>query len=86
MMIRWPVVTETCPALGGGFSFPGGGSYDSQKGLEFTVEQYSQIDARKRGVNVQQSKSNAQISFKNLFWADLPPKTKSLEPTNVMPW
>jgi hypothetical protein len=38
MMIRSPVVTETWPALGRGFSFPGAGSYDSQKGCEFTVE------------------------------------------------
>ena len=38
MMIRSPVVTETCPALGGGFSFPAAGSYGSQKGFDFTVK------------------------------------------------
>jgi hypothetical protein len=38
MMIRSPVATETWPALGRGFSFPGAGSYDSQKGFDSTVE------------------------------------------------
>jgi hypothetical protein len=38
MMIRLAVVTETGAALGRGFSFPGAGSYDSQKGFDFTVE------------------------------------------------
>jgi hypothetical protein len=85
MMIRSPVVTETWESLGGGFTFPGAGSYDSQKGFDFTVEKYGQNGPGKRGANVQQSKSNAQISLKLLpvFW---PPKTKSLEPTNVMVW
>jgi hypothetical protein len=85
MMIRSPVVTKTCPALGAGFSFPSAGSYDSQEGFDFTVEKSGQIGSRKRGVNIQQFKSNAQISFKDLL-ADLPPKTKSLEPTNAMAW
>ena len=39
----------------------------------------------KRGENVQEFKSNAQISFKHLL-ANLPPKTKTLEPINVMVW
>jgi hypothetical protein len=38
-----------------------------------------------RGANVQQFKSNAQISLKRLLVAR-PPKTKSLEPTKVMVW
>jgi hypothetical protein len=77
MMIRSPVVTETWPALGRGFSSPGAGSYDSQKGFDFTVESSGQNGSGKRGANVQQVKSNAQISFKHPFW-DMPPKTKSL--------
>jgi len=64
MMIRSPVVTETWESLGGGFIFPGAGSYDSQKGFDFTVEKYGQNGPGKRGANVQQFKSNAQISFK----------------------
>jgi hypothetical protein len=38
MMIRSPIVTETRKDLGRGFSFPGTGSYDSQKGFDCTVE------------------------------------------------
>ena len=38
MMIRSPVVTETWPFLGRGFSFPSGGSYDSQEGFDLTVK------------------------------------------------
>ena len=83
MMIRSPVVTETWESLGGGFIFPGAGSYDSQKGFDFTVEKYGQNGPGKRGANVQQFKSNAQISFKRPMW-DWPPKMKSLEPTNDM--
>jgi hypothetical protein len=37
MMIRSPMVTETWPALGSGFSFPGAGSYGSQERFDFTV-------------------------------------------------
>jgi hypothetical protein len=84
MMIRSPVVTETWEYLGGGFTFPGAGSYDSQKGFDFTVEKYGQSPG-KRGANVQQFKSNAQISFKYPVLSE-PPKTKSLEPTNDMVW
>ena len=83
MMIRSPVVTETLPALGRGFSFPGAGSYDSQKGFDFTVEKSGQNSSGKQGTNVQQFKSNAQISFKRLSVVR-PPKTKSLEPTKVI--
>jgi hypothetical protein len=64
----------------GGFSFPGAGSYDSQKGFDFTVEKYGQNGLGKRVANVQEFKSNyAQISFKRLL-------ANSLEPTNVMEW
>ncbi len=38
MMIRSPVVTETCPPLERGFLSPGAGSYDSQRGFDFTAE------------------------------------------------
>jgi len=85
MVMRSPVVTETCLSLGRGFSFPGAGSYDSQKGFDFTVEKSGQNGSGKRGANVQQFKSNAQISLKYLL-GDLPPTTKSLEPINVMVW
>jgi hypothetical protein len=37
-MIRSSVVTETCEALGRGFSFPDVGSYDSQRGCDLTIE------------------------------------------------
>jgi len=60
----------------------GAGSYDSQEGFDFTVEKSGQNGSGKRGENVQQFKSNAQISLKYLV--DQPPKIKSLEPTNVM--
>jgi hypothetical protein len=85
MMIWSPAAIETWLALGRGFSSPGAGSYDSQKGFDFTVEKSGQNGSGKRGANVQHFKSNAQISFKRLP-ADQPPKTKSLEPTNVMVW
>ena len=85
MMIRCPVVTEMGAALGRGFFFPDMGSYDSQKGFDFTVKKSGQNGSGRRGANVQQSKSNAQISFKYLL-AVRPPKTKSLEPINVMVW
>jgi hypothetical protein len=85
MMIRSPVVTETWPDLGRGFSFPGAGSYDSQKGFDLTIGKSGQNGSGKRGANVQQFKSNAQISFINKrLSAVRPPKTKSLEPTKVM--
>ena len=45
MMIRSAVVTETRMPLGRGFSFPGAGSYDSQKGNDFTVEKSGQHDS-----------------------------------------
>jgi hypothetical protein len=84
-MIRSPVVTETRADLERGFSFPGAGSYDSQKGFDFTVEKSGQNGSVKRGGNVQEFKSNAQISLKRLSPVR-PPKMKSLDPTNARVW
>jgi hypothetical protein len=42
MMIWSPWVTDAWPVLRGGFSLPGPGSYDSQKGFDFTADISSQ--------------------------------------------
>ena len=85
MTTRSLVVTEIWLTLGWGFLFPGAGSHNSQRGFDVTVEKSGQNSSGKRGTNVQQSRSNVHISPKDPL-PQLPPNTKSLEPTNVMVW
>src|SRR6266404_4106897 len=62
-----------------GFPSPGAGSYNSQRGFDFTAGISSKNGSWKRGENVQRFRSSAQISLKCPPPIP-PPKTKRLEP------
>ena len=67
------MATETPPDLGRGFSFPGVGSYDSQKGCDFTTG----ISGQNGSERQQERRTTVQIECPHII--DELPATKAAE-------